>query len=213
MALTTTAGASAEGRSTRTMLRRGSWGKADIAIVDHLGQPAILKDFSGKAWPVRLLGHLQIRREIRALARLADVEGIPRCLGTTGPHALLMERIEGEWITHWCRKRPDGVVPMFERLACLVDAMHARGVAHADLRKRDNILVDPAGRPAVIDFNASFCFAPRGLGARILFPLLRAVDRGAILKWKTRLAPALTTPAERRRDRIMTLLRRLWIFN
>jgi tRNA A-37 threonylcarbamoyl transferase component Bud32 len=213
MVVTRTVDATAGARSTPIVLRKGGWGKADITVVDHQGRPAILKDFSGKTWPVRLFGRLQIAREVRALARLSGVAGIPCCLGTVGRTALLMERIEGVQITSWCRGRQSGMAMMFDSLAHLVDAMHARGVAHADLRKRDNILVDTAGRPSIIDFNASFCFAPHGAGARTLFPLLRAVDRGAILKWKARLAPALISPAERRRHRLMSLLRRLWIFN
>jgi hypothetical protein len=48
---------------------------------------------------------------------------------------------------------------------------------------------------------------------RILFPILRRVDEAAVLKWKARLAPHLLTPAETRRHRRMSVLRRFWIFN
>jgi len=102
---------------------------------------------------------------------------------------------------------------MFKRLADLVDQIHARGVAHIDLRKRDNILVTQDGRPCIIDFNASFCFDPAGPGARILFPILRRIDDSAVLKWKSRLAPELLTRKEAARHRFMNRLRRLWIFN
>lgn len=102
---------------------------------------------------------------------------------------------------------------MFLRLAELVARIHARGVAHIDLRKRDNILVTGDGRPGIIDFNASFCFDPAGLGARILFPIMRRIDDGALLKWKSLLAPELLTARESARHRLMSRLRRLWIFN
>ena len=102
---------------------------------------------------------------------------------------------------------------MFEKLRSLVTQIHARGVAHIDLRKRDNILVTEDGRPCIIDFNASFCFDPASLGARFLFPILRRIDDSAVLKWKSRLAPELLTEAESARHRLMSRLRRFWIFN
>jgi serine/threonine protein kinase len=102
---------------------------------------------------------------------------------------------------------------MFERLTRLVDQIHARGVAHIDLRKRDNILIGRDGAPRIIDFNASFCFEPGSLGARVLFPFMRQIDTAALLKWKSRLAPGLLTPEETRRHRVMSFLRRFWIFN
>jgi tRNA A-37 threonylcarbamoyl transferase component Bud32 len=124
-----------------------------------------------------------------------------------------MERMDGEWITNFCGSRRADAAPLFDRLARLLAAIHARGVAHIDLRKRDNILVQADGTPCIIDFNASFCFEPATLGARLLFPLLRRIDDSAVLKWKSRLAPELMTPAEWKEHRRMTLLRRLWIFN
>ena len=102
---------------------------------------------------------------------------------------------------------------MVERLEWLVDRIHERGVAHLDLRKRDNILVGPDGTPSIIDFNASSCFEPESLRARCVFPILRRIDQAAVLKWKAYLVPDHLTPAERRRHRRMSLLRRLWFFS
>jgi serine/threonine protein kinase len=196
------------------MLRRGGWFKADVKRVMLDGRPAILKDFSGKAWPARLLGRRQVARERRALQRLRDLDGVPRLLGETGRGSgLLMERVEGDRITRWCADHADAAAPMFERLVRLVAAMHAAGVVHNDLRKRDNILVAPDGRPWLIDFNASVCLPPGARAGRALLRLLRRVDEAAILKWKARLAPHLLTPGEARRHRLMSALRRLWIFN
>ena len=102
---------------------------------------------------------------------------------------------------------------MFKRLTRLVNAMHARGVAHLDLRKRDNILIRQDGTPSIIDFNASVYLEPGRLPARLLFPILRWVDHDALLKWKLLLNPSLLTLAQRRRHRFANFLRRLWIFN
>ena len=102
---------------------------------------------------------------------------------------------------------------MLGRLVALVAAIHERGVAHLDLRKRDNVLIRCDGAPSIIDFNASISFRPGGLAARLFFPALRTVDQAAILKWKLHLAPQLLTPEERRWPRRVTRLRRFWIFN
>jgi len=198
---------------TIRVIRQGSWAKPDIKCVAYGADRAVLKDFSDKSWPVRLLGRRQVIREMRALRRLQGIAGIPKCYGEAGRVGILMEPIEGEWITRWCRRKRAEAGPMFERLRSLVGQIHARGVAHIDLRKRDNILISEDGRPCIIDFNASFCFDPAGPGARLLFPMLRRIDDSAVLKWKSRLAPELLTAAEAERHRLMSRLRRLWIFN
>ena len=195
------------------LIRPGGWGKADIKSVPHAGGRAILKDFSGKSWPVRLFGRVQIRREARALNRLRGMKGIPALHGRVTKLGLLMEKVEGERITRWCHEHPGEVTEMFERLDGLVSQMHARGVVHVDLRKRDNILISPDGQPHVIDFNASFCLAPGSIRERIFFPMLRAIDFSALLKWKALISPGTLSPAEQRRHNRMSRVRRLWIFN
>jgi tRNA A-37 threonylcarbamoyl transferase component Bud32 len=205
--------AAADRPGAATLIRRGGRFKADIKHVRAGGSVAILKDFSGKPWAARLLGRLQIARELRALDRLRGLPGIPACGGRAGRYGLLIERVEGERITRWCERNPERRAALFARLDRLVAAIHARGVVHVDLRKRDNILVTPTGRPYLIDFNASFRFDRGRAAGRALLAIARRVDTQAILKWKARLAPALLRPAEARSARRMNALRRLWIFN
>lgn len=209
----TTTAAVVSPRPEVRLIRRGGRFKADIKKVSLGGAQAILKDFAGKPWPVRLLGRVQVAREMRALDCLRGIPGVPACYGRWGRYGILLERIEGERITRWCGARSSGIVPMLERLDRLVGLIHARGVVHLDLRKRDNVLIDAEGRPGIIDFNASCCFASDGLGARLLLPLLRRIDTSAVLKWKKHVAPQVLRPGDARRDRLMMLLRRLWIFN
>jgi tRNA A-37 threonylcarbamoyl transferase component Bud32 len=212
--VTNPTGAAAENALTVKVIRQGGWFKADIKRLSFGGEDAILKDFSGKSWPVRLLGRRQVAQEVRALRRLQGIPGIPHCYGEAERGAaVLMERMDGDWITRFCDARPADAPAVFDRLERLLAAIHARGVAHIDLRKRDNILVQVDGSPCIIDFNASFCFEPATLGARLLFPLLRRIDDSAVLKWKSRLAPGLMSPEDWKRHRRMSLLRKLWIFN
>jgi serine/threonine protein kinase len=66
--------------------------------------------------------------------------------------------------------------------------MHARGVAHLDLRHRSNVLLAADGSPVLIDFGSAVCLRPGGLAARLVLPLLARVDRGALRKWRAKLA-------------------------
>src|SRR2546422_8228653 len=106
---------------TIEIIRQGSWAKPDIKSVAYGPDRAILKDFSDKLWPVRLLGRRQVAREMRALRRLQGIAGIPRCYGEAGRIGILMEPIEGERITRWCRRKRDQAGPMFEKLQRLVE--------------------------------------------------------------------------------------------
>jgi hypothetical protein len=196
-----------------TVLKRGPWFKADILRFQFEGGAMILKDFSAKSRLIRWFGRRQSKREQRALGRLQRIAGIPGVLGEVRPCGLLLEPMQGFAITRFRRRRPEEIAPMLESLDRLVAAMHARGVAHLDLRKRDNILVTEAGEPSIIDFNASIAFEPGSLLARLFFPLLRGVDRGALLKWRNFLLPDRLSEKDRRRVRRQNRLRRLWIFS
>src|SRR6185295_5262594 len=89
---------------TIQVIRQGTWAKPDIKCVAYEGDRAVLKDFSDKSWPVRLLG------------RLHGINGIPKCYGEAGTCGILMEPIDGERITRWCRRKRAEAGPMFERL-------------------------------------------------------------------------------------------------
>ena len=82
-----------------------------------------------------------------------------------------------------------------------------------DLRHKGNILISEKGEPYLIDFNSSFAFKEKGLLRRYLFPFLRWVDYGGLLKLKKRIAPALLTSEELAFLKRFERLRKLWIFN
>jgi predicted unusual protein kinase regulating ubiquinone biosynthesis (AarF/ABC1/UbiB family) len=82
-----------------------------------------------------------------------------------------------------------------------------------DLRHKGNILVSENGEPFLIDFNSSFAFKEKRFLRRYLFPLLRWVDYGGLLKLKKRISPSSMTPEELAFLKGFDRLRRLWIFN
>ncbi len=189
---------------------KGKWSKADILLVEIDQGKAIVKDFGRKILPVRWFGRWQIRREASIYRRLSGIPGVPRCYGRIGKNAMALEFVKGERISHWRRRELPPA--LFARLWKLIEEIHARGVVHIDLRKRDNILLSETGEVFIIDFNASFRFGPRGAAARWLFPALRKIDHFGFLKWKAALAPGQLSEAEKSSFQRMTFLRRFWIF-
>ena len=91
------------------------------------------------------------RREADHLERLAGVPGIPRLLGRPSPDTFLRQWIDGATLRELDRI-PDTVFPALREVLA---AVHARGVAYADLAKEENIIVDEAGRPWLVDFQIS----------------------------------------------------------
>ncbi len=148
------------------------------------GQRCVLRDFSGpRVWYFRLLCLWGVRREIEAHKRLDGINGIPRLLQVLGSKAYLIEYIEGESI----HPRFHSLGPaFFSDVARIVEEMHARGVAHGDLRNR-NILVDANGKPHLIDFTTAW-WATRWW-RKPLFRFLRSLDRRRLAVTKSRFIP------------------------
>lgn len=170
------------------VLEAGSGRDPVVSLVRHGAHEIVVKDYAPRGFLVReLVGRLLIRREVRAYRALAGHPAVPRFLGRIDAFALAVEHRPGRRMS----RKLAGVVPadFLGRLGDAIAAMHARGVAHLDLRHRTNVLVDDAGAPVLIDFASAVCFRPGGLGARCVLPLFAAVDRGALRKWQARLAP------------------------
>ncbi len=76
----------------------------------------------------------------------------------------------------------------FGELTALLRAMHARRVVYVDLHKRENIIVTPAGKPCLIDFQISL-YWPRWLPRWKLFEVFRRSDEYHLLKHWSRCRP------------------------
>ena len=63
--------------------------------------------------------------------------------------------------------------------------MHAAGVAHSDLKRKDNIIVGSGERPYLIDFGIAVRRSARnGLFNRLVFARLKQMDLNAWVKLK-----------------------------
>lgn len=182
--------------NTVKVLRHGGGSRPDVLHVRYGDSEAILKDQSGcDAAFARLLGPLLASREARALRALDGLAGIPALLDRPDRRSVLMEYIPAVPITQ--ASHTDWPA-FFAALDRLVDAMHSRGVAHCDLRSPNNTLVSDAGEPVLVDFVASVRAArPWNPIGRWLFAGFRGVDRKALIKLKSLVAPELVTEDER----------------
>jgi serine/threonine protein kinase len=191
-------------------LVKGSFGKPDLNRVEVEGRILMVKDVRRKNLFLRwTLGLWLIRKEWKIYARLKGTPGVPEPVERIDRFAFAMEFLPGRPI-----KRGETLLPsFFSQLEQILEETHKRGVVHLDLRHKGNVLISDRGEPFLIDFNSSFSFKEKGLFRRLLFPLLRWVDYGGLLKLKERVLPHSMTPGELSFLKRFNRLRKLWIFN
>lgn len=125
-----------------------------------------------------------IRREYRVYKRLTGITGIPRCFGLQDDECLLLEFIEGQPLKLSAGELQDRE-KFFTALLELLQAAHSAGVAHADLKRKENILVTPVGLPYLIDFGSAVTCADTSGGLRRwVFRQACQIDMNAWVKHK-----------------------------
>ena len=172
----------------------------------------MVKDFSAKSPWRRLLGRMQVRRELRAYRRAGEMKGLPRTIGRVDPHALAVERVDGVLLA-LAENRFARAEAHLRRLRELVERLHQRGMVHLDLRGKSNVLLRPDGELVVVDMAAALWFRPGSLAHRLLFRWFAMADETALLKWKARLAPDLLTDEEEALLMRYRFFRSLWVLN
>ena len=157
-----------------------------------------------------LLRRWMLRREYDAYLRLTDFAGSPRCYGLVDGRYLVLEYIDGPSLRSG---RIDDRRTYFDTLFAHIGELHRRGVAHADLKSRDNLLVIGGRLPCVVDFGAAIVRKP-GIAPlnHYLYELARRLDFNAWAKLKYRGRMEELTPEDRpyyRRTVIETVARAL----
>jgi predicted Ser/Thr protein kinase len=131
-----------------------------------------------------------LRREHAVYERLAGVPGVPRTYGLIDGEHLALEYIPGPSLrTH--EHELEDRAGFFAALLETLRAMHAAGVAHADLKRKANIIVGPGERPWLIDFGIAAKRGESALG-RSWFEHQVQADYNAWIKLKygRRIEPA-----------------------
>jgi predicted Ser/Thr protein kinase len=129
-----------------------------------------------------LVRRAMLRNERKAYSRLSEVRGVPRCYGLLHGRYLVLECVDG--VPMRTAKIADREV-FFETLLNLIKDLHRAGVAHGDLKKKDNVLVVQGQTPCVVDFGMAIVrksgFAPLN---HFLYDLARQFDFNAWVKLK-----------------------------
>ena len=130
----------------------------------------------------KYIRRFMLDHEFRVYNRLSGIEGVPACHGFIQKMYLILEFVDGESIRH---ARIEDRDFFFRALRNLIEKIHAAGVAHGDLKKKDNILVLQGRHPCLIDFGVAVIrkkrFAPLN---RYLYNLFRRFDYNAWAKFK-----------------------------
>lgn len=197
-----------ESAPTRQLLRDGRAANAIVWRLQKNGITWTVKDFSKRSWFVRtFIGPFLIRRELAALSRLKNINGIAGRAFRIDRSAMAVEFLEGDSLE---RIAPERItVEYLRQLEDLISVMHSRGVVHLDLRGLGNVLVRPDGTPGLIDFQAAMCTNhwPKGLRR-----ILEAMDvSGALKRWKYFHPEAMGKERLERLEAINSV-RRFWIF-
>ena len=93
-----------------------------------------------------------LRREYLIYERLAGISGIPRCFGYFMGRYLVLENVDAQTLRDGTISDRDGY---FVEMLAIIEAIHERGIAHGDLKRKENVLVTRDSRPCLIDFGVS----------------------------------------------------------
>ena len=155
------------------------------------------------------IGILVTQRELFISRRLAGLTGIPWGYTRKSVYGLTYNYMDGVTLGS---NDLDHALPVSYFIACeeLLGAMHEKGIAHLDLRRGSNWLIQPDGSPGIIDFQSGFLVH--------LFPgwlkhILFSIDYSGLYKmWDQKCEQGLDSNRKKIFYRI-NRFRRLWIFS
>ena len=195
-------------RLTTRMIHVGRGFQSSVRLIEIDGERAAVKDYINAPRAFRMfVAPWLLNREERALRVLDVVENVPRVFARIDSCALAMEFVEG---TPMDRFGMGEVAPeVFTAAQKTIDAVHARGVSHCDLKRRSNLLLTPNGEVVLIDFAAAI------VGRRALNPFanwlqreMARVDDKSVPRLKKFVAPELLTAEDKHKLETPTVLER-----
>jgi predicted Ser/Thr protein kinase len=116
----------------------------------------VIKAASGSG-ALRWLRTRMLAHEYRIYQRLQDFPGCPPCHGLLRGCYLVLGYVEG---TPLRSATIDDRGLFYSRLFDMIRELHARGIAHSDMKRKDNLLVVNGCQPCLIDFGAAVLRKP-----------------------------------------------------
>jgi predicted Ser/Thr protein kinase len=166
-------------KSESNILSRGFQGY--VYLYESKGKRLVIKAPMGRGL-IRFVSIAMLRREHRVYSKLSGMHNVPRCYGIMDGRYIVLEYIDGVPIRN---AQITNRNVFFEDLLNLIKELHKAGVAHSDLKKKDNLLVVKGKTPYIIDFGAAVIkkpgFAPLN---RYLYNIARKFDFNAWVKLK-----------------------------
>ena len=136
-------------KSSQKLKIRGYQGQIYVTQVGD--KKVVIKSAAG--WGIAVwINRWMLRREYTIYQHLDGITGIPHCFGFFLNRYLVLEHVDAPTMRE---------VKIFNRESFLVEmlnvikAIHSRGVAHGDLKRKDNILITRDSKPCLIDFGVS----------------------------------------------------------
>ena len=177
------------------ILRPGGQVKPEVRTEVRDGITYLVKDYAPCGAGFRFfMGRWFVRREHAALREAEGILGIPSNARRFGPYSLGYEFIPATP----CAELPEEKLPgtFWDDLSRIIDDLHARRIAHGDLKTLENVLVGDDGHVYLIDLTAAVV-RRKGPLHILLYPYISHDDRRAVIKAKLILAPEIVTDAER----------------
>jgi serine/threonine protein kinase len=136
--------------------RLGQGYQAQTLLYDDNDRRLVIKTPAGRG-PRRWLSTLMLRHEARVYERLSGLPSVPGSHGLLRGKYLVLDYVDGE------PARYAGIAEreaFFAELLACIQALHARGIAHSDLQKKDNLFVVGGRHPCLLDFGAAVIRKP-----------------------------------------------------
>ena len=148
------------------------------------GQCYLIKKANKSKTILSFFNQRSLKKESKIYNKLKGLKGIPNCYGLTNSGDLILEHIDG----HSYREKQDELSDneiFFQSFFELVATMHKMGVAHGDLKRKDNILVNANNEPFLIDFGTAITINKKSwIIRKWIFNFLKRTDLNAWIKHK-----------------------------
>lgn len=180
-------------REGRNVLGRGY--QCHTLLYRNRGRCLVVKAPLGRGLAA-VVRRRMLQHEHAVYGRLSGAPGIPVCHGLLKKRFLVLEFVDGVPIRDARITDRDF---FFGTLLRQIENMHRAGVAHGDLKKKDNILVVAGRHPILLDFGVAVMrkSGPRPVN-RYFYRLFKRFDFNAYVKLKYRKRIDLISAADRR---------------